>query len=51
MNSELLSSLIDVIFGDFMPYIAPLLFLLIVFMFANRIIDLIYYAFEIRRGH
>ncbi|MBM7543256.1 hypothetical protein [Amphibacillus cookii] len=41
---NLLQLTLDVIFGGYMPYLAPLLFLLMVILFVDRLIDFIYNA-------
>lgn len=44
MNAELLQATIDVVFSGYMPYLAIPIFLLLVILFADRLIDLIYHA-------
>lgn len=44
MNAELLQGMIDIVFKGNLPYLAPVIFLLMVIMFSDRLIDLIYNA-------
>lgn len=44
MNNELLQSVIDIVFKGTLLYLSPVLFFLIVILFADRLIDLFYNA-------
>ncbi|WP_017473321.1 hypothetical protein [Amphibacillus jilinensis] len=46
MSNDLLSAVIEVIFGGYMLYVAPFLFLMMIVLFSDRLIDLIYSALE-----
>lgn len=49
MNMELLSTVIEVVFSGHMLYVAPFLFLMMLTLFADRIIDLIHVALNKRK--
>jgi hypothetical protein len=44
MNTDLLQNVIDIVFKGNLLYLSPLLFLLMVVLFSDRLIDLIYNA-------
>jgi hypothetical protein len=44
VNAELLQGMIDIVFKGNLLYLSPILFLLMVIMFSDRLIDLIYNA-------
>lgn len=44
MNMELLQGMIDIVFKGNLVYLSPILFLLMVILFADKLIDLIYNA-------
>jgi hypothetical protein len=44
MNAELLQGMIDIVFKGNLPYLAPIIFLLMAILFSDRLIDLIYNA-------
>lgn len=50
MNSDLLKAVIDVVFGGHMLYVAPFLFLIMIVLFAERMIDLIYDSIHSKRN-
>ncbi|MDG5787782.1 hypothetical protein QA612_09745 [Evansella sp. AB-P1] len=49
MNTQILESVLQVIFTNLFPYLAPLLFLFMVILFSDRLIDFLYKAFRNRR--
>lgn len=48
MNGELLQGIVDVVFKGNMLYLSPLLFILMTFLFADKIIELIFQAVDDR---
>jgi hypothetical protein len=44
MNAELLQGMIDIVFKGNLLYLSPIIFLLMVILFSDRLIDLIYNA-------
>lgn len=44
MNTELLQGVIDIVFKGNMLYLSPVLFLLMVILFADKLIEFIYNA-------
>lgn len=44
MSQELLQAMIDIVFKVNLVYLSPVLFLLMVILFSDRLIDLIYNA-------
>lgn len=44
MNAELLQGMIDIVFKGNLVYLSPFLFLLMVILFSDRLIELIYNA-------
>jgi len=50
MNGELLQSTIDVVFKGNMLYLTPFLFLMMVILFSDRLIDLVFNAMERKRN-
>lgn len=49
MDNDLLQSIIDIVFRGNLLYLAPFLFLMMIILFTDRFIDLIYNAMESRR--
>lgn len=50
MNTELLQNIIDIVFKGNLLYLSPILFLTMVVIFSEQIIDLIHRAFEGKPG-
>lgn len=50
MDGELLQSMIDVVFKGNMLYLTPFLFLMMVILFADRLIELVFNAMENKRN-
>lgn len=46
MDIELLQGMIDIVFKGNLVYLSPFLFLLMVILFADRLIELIYQSFS-----
>lgn len=42
MNTEIIEAILEVVFQRYFVYLTPVLFLLMVVLFADRIVDLIY---------
>jgi positive regulator of sigma E activity len=48
MSDELIRWVLDIIFSEFMLYISPMIFLMMIALFADRIIELIHKALSVR---
>jgi hypothetical protein len=46
MNTDLLQGMVDIVFKGNLLYLSPILFLLMVILFSDRLIDLIYKAID-----
>lgn len=46
MDVELLQGMIDIVFKGNLVYLSPFFFLLMVILFADRLIELIYHSFS-----
>jgi len=51
MNLDLLQAIIEVVFKSNMLYLTPFLFLMMVVLFSDRIIDLLFTAIDRRRSY
>ncbi|HHY72272.1 MAG TPA: hypothetical protein GX497_03425 [Bacillus bacterium] len=49
MNTQILQAVIEVVFGSIFAYLTPALFLLMVVLFGDRLVGLIYDAVVKRR--
>jgi len=50
MNAqEIIQTILDIVFTDFMLYLSPVFFVFMVILFGDRIIDLLYGIFSERR--
>ncbi|WP_169819268.1 hypothetical protein [Anaerobacillus arseniciselenatis] len=49
MNTVILENVLNVVFMDLFPYLIPLLFLFMVILFTDRLIDLLFKSMETRR--
>lgn len=49
MNGGLTQEVLNIIFSKYMIYLSPMIFLLMVVLFSERIIDLIYQAVDKKR--
>ncbi|AIF45728.1 hypothetical protein [Virgibacillus sp. SK37] len=50
MSAEILQAVVDIVFSGYMLYLAPFLFLLMVVLFADRLIDLVTISLEKSTG-
>lgn len=50
MDAELLQNMIDIVFKGNLVFLSPFLFLLMVILFADRLIELIYESFSSKSG-
>jgi positive regulator of sigma E activity len=48
MSDELIQWVLEIIFSKFMLYIAPLIFLFMVALFSERIVDMLHRALTLR---
>lgn len=51
MDIGLVQAILDVVFKGNMLYLAPFLFLMMVILFADRLIDLIFNSLDRKRGY
>lgn len=49
MNGGLTQEVLNIIFSKYMMYLSPMIFVLMVALFSERIIDLIYQAIDKKR--
>ncbi|WP_313799084.1 hypothetical protein [Cytobacillus sp.] len=49
MNGGLTQEVLNIIFSKYMVYLSPMIFVLMVALFSERIIDLIYQAIDKKR--
>jgi hypothetical protein len=49
MDTSLLQMILDIIFSKFMGYLTPMIFLFMVLLFADRIIEVVYNAIATKR--
>jgi positive regulator of sigma E activity len=49
MDTSLVQYILDIIFSKFMIYLSPMIFLFMVVLFADRLIDLIFDAVATKR--
>lgn len=48
-SQEIIQTILDIVFTDFMIYLSPVLFVFMVVLFGDRIVDFLYGIFSERR--
>lgn len=51
MNTEILQAVLDVVFGSLLVYLTPALFLLMVVLFGDRLVGLMYNSVAKRKWY
>jgi hypothetical protein len=49
MDTSLVQAILDIIFSKFMGYLSPMIFLFMVALFSDRLIDIIFNAIATKR--